>query len=281
MAENTLFQLINGAAGRLAASGDTARLDAELLLAFTLRQTRAWLRAHGDEPVAPEAVESFNQLVERRRQGEPVAYLVGRREFWSLDLAVRTGVLIPRPDTETLVQAALEVGGDAGTVADLGTGTGAVALALATERPQWSLVATDVDPVAVELARSNARTLGLSDRVIVFGTSGDWFNALANLRFDLIVSNPPYIAEHDTHLDQGDVRFEPRTALVSGIDGLVDIGAIIASARDYLNDDGWLLLEHGFDQAERVAALLHAAGFRAVRHWQDLSGHIRVTGGQQ
>lgn len=298
MAENTLLQLINDATRRLAANGESARLDAEILLAHALGRPRTWLRAHADEPTTADAAAAFERLVQRRLHGDPVAYLVGRREFWSMDLAVTPGVLIPRPDTETLVAAALEIGGGAASVADLGTGTGAIALALAQERPQWRIVATDIDPVALELASGNAAALGLGDRVTFLdsrpeGRSYDekdhrgsdpmvannpWYAAIAGRRFDLIVSNPPYIAEYDPHLNQGDVRFEPRAALVSGIDGLDDIGAIIASARDHLNHDGWLLLEHGYDQATAVADLMEAAGFGAARHWRDLGGHVRVTG---
>lgn len=295
MAENTLLQLINDASRRLAASDESARLDAEVLLAHALGRPRTWLRAHADESTPAQAVAAFEQLVQRRLHGEPVAYLVGRREFWSLDLAVSPGVLIPRPDTETLVQAALDIGGDASSAVDLGTGTGAIALALAKERPHWRIVATEADPIALELARSNASRLGLGDRVTFESASvaseekdsrlegrsyGAWYEPLVGRRFDLIVSNPPYVAEFDPHLEHGDLRFEPRGALVSGEDGLDDIRAIIAGARSHLYREAWLMLEHGYDQADAVAALMDAAGFSAVRHWRDLGGHVRVTGAQ-
>lgn len=304
MAENTLLQLINNAAGRLAAASESARLDAEILLAHALGRPRTWLRAHADAPTCAGNATDFEKLVQRRLDGEPVAYLVGRREFWSLDLAIRPGVLIPRPDTETLVQAALEVAGTDATVVDLGTGTGAVALALASERPHWRIVATEADPLAFDLARENAEALGLDDRIEILlaavrgsqirshdneenrgsdpmVANNPWFSALNGMRFDLIVSNPPYIAHDDPHLDHGDVRFEPRSALVSGPEGLDDIRAIIAGACDHLNAGGWLLLEHGHDQGARVAALLQDTGLTDIRHWHDLAGHTRVTGGRR
>lgn len=304
MADITLHQLIDDATKRLAETSDSARLDAEILLGHALGRPRTWVLAHDNDRAPPAARDKFRVLVDRRVLGEPVAYLTGKREFWSLDLGVRPGVLIPRPDTETLVQAALELGGEDCRVVDLGTGSGAIALALASERPRWRIVATDSEPAALEVARANAEGLGLADRITFVAADGrgsqirsygieenrgsdpmvanrSWYQVLDGMRFDLIVSNPPYVAEFDPHLDQGDVRFEPRTALVSGLDGLNDIGAIIAGAREHLNDNGWLLLEHGHDQSAKVADLMHAVGFDTIRHWMDLGGHVRVTGGRR
>lgn len=276
MAENTIDRVLGRATARLAAASDSARLDAELLLSRVLGRGRASFRAHADERVLDEAAARFDALVARRAAGEPVAYLLGEREFWSLALEVAPGVLIPRPDTETLVAAALEVGDGVTEAADLGTGSGAVALALASERPAWRIVATDADPVALGIARRNAARLGF-ERVAF--ALGDWCAALGARRFDLIVSNPPYVRTDDPHLTRGDLRAEPRRALVAGADGLDAIRAITACAPAHLTPGGRLLLEHGHDQAEAVAALLRDAGFTGIRHWQDLAGHTRVTGG--
>jgi release factor glutamine methyltransferase len=281
MDENTIQQLITEAAARLAGRSDSARLDAELLLAHAVGKRRAWLRAHADEsPTGPER-DAFEALLVRRIEGEPVAYLLGSREFWSMTLAVAPGVLIPRPDTETLVHAALEAcDDDDAAVADLGTGSGAIALALARERPDWRIVASEADDVALEIARANTASCGLVDSVTVRAAQDGWFGALGRERFKLIVSNPPYIAEDDPCLRQGDLRFEPHGALVAGNDGLDDLRAIVSGAPVHLLPGGWLLLEHGFEQADAVAALMLSAGFGDVRHWRDLAGHQRVTGGR-
>lgn len=271
----TVQDVLRSAAETLARVSGSARLDAEVLLADTLDRDRAWLRAHGDDPLDDDARDRFDALVARRAAGEPVAYLTGEREFWSLAFEVSPAVLIPRPDTETLVAAALEVGGARAAVADLGTGSGAVAVALAHERPAWRVVATDRDDAALAIARRNAARHGVS----VEFRQGDWCGALGQDRYDLIVSNPPYVRDADPHLARGDVRFEPRTALAAGPDGLDDIRRILACARAHLGADGWLLLEHGHDQADAVAALMEQAGYSGVRHWTDLGGIIRVTGG--
>ena len=218
-------------------------------------------------------------LLERRKQGEPVAYLLGRQGFWTLDLQVAEHTLIPRADTELLVEAALQLA-DADSslnVLDLGTGTGALALALASERPQWSVTGVDRIESAVALAQSNQRQLQLAN---VQFLHSHWFSALSAQRYDLILSNPPYIADNDPHLQQGDVRFEPLSALVSGADGLDDLRLIIAQASSYLNAEGWLLLEHGFEQAGAVRALLLQAGFVGVCSQRDLSGHERISLGR-
>lgn len=257
----------------------TAQLDAELLLAFVLEKPRSYLYTWPDKTVTEAQVAAFMTLLERRQRGEPVAYLLGRQGFWTLDLQVAKHTLIPRADTELLVEAALQLADASSTlkVLDLGTGTGALALALASERPLWAVTGVDRIESAVALAQNNQRQLQLAN---VEFLSSHWFSALTAQRYDLIVSNPPYIADNDPHLQQGDVRFEPLSALVSGPDGLDDIRLIIAQAPSYLTANGWLLLEHGFDQASAVRELLQQAGFIDVSSQRDLSGHQRISLGR-
>lgn len=254
------------------------RLDAELLLAHALGQSRSYLRTWPErEPDAAQCA-AFAALLERRRAGEPVAYLLGRQGFWSLDLEVAPHTLIPRPDTELLVETALALGpGGPARVLDLGTGTGAIALALACERPAWQVLGVDRVSEAVQLAERNRARLGLGNARFVESV---WFSTLGGERFALIVGNPPYIAADDRHLSEGDVRFEPASALVAGEDGLADIRRIVAEAPEHLEAGGWLLLEHGYDQAEAVRALFAARGFAAVESRRDLGGHQRITLGQ-
>lgn len=255
--------------------------EAVLLLLHVLVRPRAWLYAHGDDRLAADAAHRFEQLVARRSAGEPVAYLVGSRGFWTLDLAVTPDTLIPRPETELLVEQAL-ARLDAGTparVADLGTGSGAIALAIASERPRARVVATDRSEAALAVARGNAMANGLGDRVEF--RAGDWFAPLAGKRFDLVASNPPYIAAGDPHLGQGDLRHEPPSALASGPDGLDAIRTIVAAAPEHLLAGGWLLLEHGFDQGPAVRALLQAAGFDQVATVPDLEHRDRVSLGRR
>lgn len=256
----------------------TAALDSELLLAHAIGKPRSFLRTWPEHQPEPAQVEVFAGLLARRRAGEPVAYLLGEQGFWSLDLQVSAATLIPRPDTERLVELALELGpARSARVLDLGTGTGAVALALASERPAWEVMATDVVPAAVALAESNRARLALTNVKV---QHSDWFAHLEVAPFDLIVSNPPYIRSADPHLECGDVRYEPATALVSGADGLDAIRHIVQCAPGYLNDGGWLLLEHGWDQAAAVVALLEQRGFVDARSWQDIGGQQRVSGGR-
>lgn len=254
------------------------RLDAELLLAHALGQSRSYLRTWPErEPDAAQCA-AFAALLERRRAGEPVAYLLGRQGFWSLDLEVAPHTLIPRPDTELLVETALTLGpGGPARVLDLGTGTGAIALAVACERPAWQVLGVDRVSEAVQLAERNRARLGLGNARFVESV---WFSTLGGERFALIVGNPPYIAAADRHLSEGDVRFEPASALVAGEDGLDDIRRIVAEAPEHLEAGGWLLLEHGYDQAEAVRALFAARGFAAVESRRDLGGHQRITLGQ-
>ena len=253
----------------------SARLDAEWLLAAVLGKPASYLRTWSERELAPEQVAAFDDCLKRRRAGEPVAYILGRQGFWSLELEVAPDTLIPRPDTELLVETALALLPEAAAnVLDLGTGSGAIALALASERPAWRVLGVDRIDAAVELAERNRCRLAL--RNCRFQRS-DWFAALAPAEFDLIVSNPPYIRADDRHLGEGDVRFEPASALVSGADGLDDIRRIVATAPNWLAPGGWLLLEHGFDQADAVRALLEAAGLEAVESRRDLGGQWCVS----
>jgi release factor glutamine methyltransferase len=253
--------------------------DAALLLAHALSRPRSWLYAHGGDAIDAQALASFAALVARRAAGEPVAYLTGTRGFWSFDLAVSPATLIPRPETERLVELALaRLPRDAALrVADLGTGSGAIALALAHERPRAQVVATDASEAALAIAQANARRLGLGN---VEFRHGHWCAPLREDRFDLIASNPPYIADDDAHLHQGDLRFEPPAALASGRDGLDAIRCIVGDASAHLVEGGWLLLEHGWQQGRALRELLQSAGFTAVASEQDLEMRDRVTLGQ-
>lgn len=268
--------LLAAAAQRL--GGEEARLEAEVLLLQVLQRPRAWLYAHAEDELDDAAMEAFAALVRRRERGEPVAYIVGRREFWSLDLAVTPATLIPRADTERLVELALQrlPPDRAVDVADLGTGSGAIALAIAHERPLARVLASDASAEALAVARDNAAENTISNVEFVLGR---WFAPLDARRFGLIVSNPPYIAAADAHLHRGDLRFEPASALASGADGLDDIREIVAAAGTHLLPGAWLLLEHGHDQAAAVRSLLERAGFVEIDSWQDLAGNDRVSGG--
>lgn len=259
--------------------GVEGRHEAELLLLHVLGRERGWLFAHATDLLDPATAEAFAALLQRRIAGEPVAYLLGRRGFWTLDLAVSPATLIPRPETERLVELALErlPEGVPLRIADLGTGSGAVALALASERPLAQIVATDMSGDAIAVAAGNARQHGLAN---VAFRQGSWHAPLAGERFDLIASNPPYIASDDPHLAQGDLRFEPATALASGHDGLDDIRLIIAGAPAHLQPGGWLLVEHGWDQGEAIRALLEGAGFVEVETALDLEQRDRVSLGR-
>ena len=275
---STIRDLLMVASRRLTGSSDSARLDAEVLLAAALNRPRSYLLAWPEQSVAPESVARFAAWLERRRNGEPVAYLLGRREFWSLELEVTTDTLIPRPETELLVELALaRLPADQPlTVADLGTGSGAIALALALERPQARIIATDQSLAALAVARRNARQLNLAH---VEFRQGDWCGPLARERFDLIIANPPYVAVNDPRWRQGGLRFEPPAALIAGPDGLDALRMIIAQAPDYLQPGGGLLLEHGYDQGEAVPALLRERGFNPVADHQDSAGLSRASSG--
>ncbi|MFD0739936.1 peptide chain release factor N(5)-glutamine methyltransferase [Lysobacter koreensis] len=254
--------------------------EAEWLLAHLLGQSRGWLYAHGDHELDAEVAASFDALLARRVAGEPVAYLTGHRGFWHFDLQVTPATLIPRPETELLVELALArlPAGRVLRVADLGTGSGAIALAIAHERPLAQVVATDASAAALDVARANAQALGLGN--IAF-REGDWCAPLVDEVFDLIASNPPYLADDDDHLGRGDLRFEPRSALASGPDGLEAFRAIARDAPRHLHPGGWLLFEHGWDQGDAVRAVLDAAGFIDVQTAPDLAQRDRISFGRR
>ena len=267
-------QWLRQATARLSTS-DSARLDAELLLAQVLEKDRTWLYTWSDRELSDGQQQAVDALLQQRQQGVPVAHLLGQREFWSLPLRVNASTLIPRPDTETLVEWALQLPvRDQARVLDLGTGTGAIALALASERCQWQVEAVDAQAQAVQLAQHNAQALQLDVRVY----ASNWFSAV-NGRFDVLVSNPPYIDADDEHLQQGDVRFEPASALVAEHNGLADLFYLIDNAPNWLVEGGWLLLEHGFQQAEAVQQRLRQQGFSQVENRCDLAGQPRISGG--
>jgi release factor glutamine methyltransferase len=259
-------------------SSDSAALDAQLLLCHVIGKSRAWLYTWPDAVLTSGQLRDFNQLCNRRAEGEPVAYVTGRRQFRDMDLVVNPAVLIPRPETELLVELALASGqGKPGPVADLGTGSGAIALALADERPDWQVIATDLSAAALAVAATNLRNSGLSNVQLL---QGAWCEPLpAALEFSVIASNPPYVADHDPHLLLGDLRFEPRPALVAADDGLADIRAITLGAFSRLAAGGTLLLEHGWQQGEAVRATLRARGYANIATHRDLGGRDRVTMG--
>ncbi|WP_243078108.1 peptide chain release factor N(5)-glutamine methyltransferase [Pantoea sp. MQR6] len=258
--------------------GDSPKRDAEILLSFVTGKSRSWLMAFDETLLNDQQLTQLDALLLRRAQGEPVAHLIGEREFWSLPLRVNDATLIPRPDTEILVEQALvRLPATPSRILDLGTGTGAIALAIASERPDCQVVGVDRIEAAVELAQLNAEQLGLSNASF---SLSHWFRDLAPSRFNLIVSNPPYIDANDIHLGQGDVRFEPRSALVAEEAGLADLRTLIEQAPHWIAAGGWLLLEHGWQQEHAVRQLMIKNGYQAVATANDYGGNPRVTFGQ-
>lgn len=274
----TLSQLLSDAADKLASS-DSARLDAEVLLAHALDKQRSYLYSYPEQTLSADTLKIFTALIEKRRQGTPIAYLTGQKEFWSLTLTVNETTLIPRPETELLVEQALKriPVNESLTIADLGTGSGAIAIAIASERPDCSVIASDRQYASILLARQNAVHAKLKN---IHFICSDWCNALTHQCLDLIVCNPPYIAENDPHLSAGDVRFEPHHALAAGPDGMDDIQLIIKQSVNILKPGGWLILEHGFDQQEAVQKQLQENNYTGIETCKDLAGHPRVSLGQ-
>ena len=270
-------------AAQLQNVSDSARLDVELLLAQVFNKDRSYFFSWPEKELTSTQLAKFEQLFARRLTGEPIAHILGEREFWSLSLQVNASTLIPRPDTELLVELALDLFPEQNIRAlDLGTGTGAIALALASEKPLWHFLALDQSQAACDLAESNRKMLGINNVQVL---QSHWFSALKSpalsvKRFDLIVSNPPYIDENDAHLSEGDVRFEPLSALVADDAGLADIKHITGAAIEFLNPGGYLLLEHGYNQAAAVRGILTLAGFASVTSEKDLNGNDRATLGR-
>jgi len=273
-----LDDLLRTATQRLAETSPSPRLDARLLARHALGVNDTWLVAHGRDDIDASVVAAFEVMLARRAAGVPVAYLLGEREFFGRPFRVTPDTLIPRPETELLVETALQrlAARSRAEVLDIGTGTGCIAITLKLARPDWSLTAVDVSQGALTVARDNGERLGAE----VAWKESDLFGALSWRRFDLIVGNPPYVAEGDTHLAQGDLRFEPLGALASGPDGLDALRKIVKLAPTYLENSGWLILEHGWDQAEAVAGLLDDAGFVERFLIRDLAGQARVSGGR-
>ena len=262
----------------LALTANEARFEVQMLLQHVLKVTRAHLLAHPEQVLEKAQVVAYAALLQRRLRGEPIAHILGEREFFGLSFKVTPATLIPRPETELLVDLALQKmpPDRACRALDLGTGSGAIALSIAHSRPDANVVAVDVSEAALLVARENAQRLGIANLTFM---QSEWFSGLDGQRYDLIVSNPPYIAAGDVHLSRGDVRFEPVSALASGADGLDDIRRIVIQAGDFLEHEGWLLLEHGYDQAESVRILLQRSGFAEVFSVKDIAGIERVSGG--
>ncbi|MDN3488447.1 MULTISPECIES: peptide chain release factor N(5)-glutamine methyltransferase [unclassified Pseudoalteromonas] len=274
----TVENAIATGANLLASSSDSAKLDAQVLLLNILQKPRSYLFTWPEKQLTDQQYQAFQHACERRLQGEPVSHITGCREFWSLQLEVNPTTLIPRPDTETLVELALECEVPKNAkVLDLGTGTGAIALALGSEMPTWDITAVDRIDDAVALAKRNQQRLAINNVTV---EQSNWFSALKNKKFDLIVTNPPYIEHDDVHLYQGDVRFEPLSALIADDAGMADIKQIITQSRDYLHASGYLLIEHGFEQSAAVRHIFNQMAFINVSTVKDLGNNDRVTFGQ-
>jgi len=271
----TIAQSLN-AARQLIRSSSSPRIDSEALLCHVLKCNTAHLMTWPDKELDQHDVTLFNQLINKRIAGMPIAYIIGEKEFWSLSLKVTDATLIPRPETELIVETLLSkfsIDKHLDLI-DLGTGSGAIAITLAHTMPKWRLTATDISSAALKIATNNAEQYQLDNIEFI---QSDWFDSLENQHFDIVISNPPYIADYDTHLNEGDVRFEPRSALVSGATGMDDINIIASQAKDHLRDNGWLILEHGYDQKELVFNCLTEADYINIIQCIDLAGNPRVT----
>jgi release factor glutamine methyltransferase len=275
---STIAEVLQWAYSQLAATSESAHIDAEALLLHCLNKNRSFLYTWPERQLTSDQFKAYSQMIDKRQKGTPVAHIIGEREFWSLPFIVDDSTLIPRPDTEILVETALNLSvRHNAKVLDLGTGTGAIALSLASERPKWRITAIDNVLEAVELAKANRGNLNLPDVEII---QSDWFSAVEQRDFDLIVSNPPYIDEADEHLHLGDVRFEPQSALTAGNEGYADLFYIAAQAREYLLPGGYLLLEHGYEQAIKVRKKLIELGYKNVATVRDFGSNDRCTLGQ-
>lgn len=279
MTNLNIKEAIKTAQQRFESISDSARLDAECILSFVLQKPLVYLRTWPEYKLDSVEINKFLSLSDRRAQGEPIAYILGCKQFWSLDLKVSKDTLIPRPETETLVEQAISITKqqDVNSILELGTGSGAIAIAVSSEllqmNQQSNIIATDISPQALNIAKQNATT---HKQPIEFIES-DWFNAIPSQQFDLIISNPPYIEQDDEHLTQGDVRFEPINALVSGDDGLTSIRTIIEQAKSWLRPNGWLILEHGYNQAEAIRQLFKNNGYSNIQTVHDLSKNDRIS----
>lgn len=266
------------AAVNLAKTSPTPQLDAEILLCHVLKKNRTYLYAYSEHVLDTTSYQLFESFIQKRIEGLPIAYLTQEREFWSLPLCVTSDTLIPRPETELLIERTLSLLGHRShcSVLELGTGSGAISIALATERPEWKILAVDISKPALSVAQKNIERHQLHNITLM---ASDWFQAIPDQTFDLILSNPPYLALHDPHQHQGDLRYEPKQALVSGEDGLDDIHKIIKASRHYLVTGGLLLLEHGYNQAQAVKACLLREKYHDIQCWQDTAGIDRVSAG--
>ncbi|MDE3270547.1 peptide chain release factor N(5)-glutamine methyltransferase [Pseudoalteromonas sp. G4] len=275
MSNYSLEQALAFGASALNTTSESPKLDAEVLLLATINQSRTYLFTWPEKELTDDQQSHFIAAIEKRKLGKPVAHITQCREFWSLNFKVSPATLIPRPDTETLVELALTKATEkTGKLLDLGTGTGAIALSLASELVNWQVTAVDFKPEAVELATENKHALQIENAEIL---QSDWFNALSDSQFDIIVSNPPYIDPQDPHLQQGDVRFEPLSALVAKKQGMADIEHIIKASRKYLKAKGWLLIEHGYDQGQLVRDFFAKMAYKVITTEKDLGGNDRVT----
>ena len=274
----TIKHALQQATARLKTTSSTPRIDAETLLLHTLKNTRAFLYAHDTDVLNPGVLATFEALIANRSLGVPIAYLTQSKEFWSLPLRVTPATLIPRPETELLVECTLALLAEQqqATILELGTGSGAIAIALAASRPDWHITACDISNDALNIATHNASQCKLNN---ITWIHSNWFQSIPPQTFDAIISNPPYLADNDPHLSQEDLRFEPRLALTSGADGLTALSHIIQTAPRYLKSQGCILLEHGYQQTEQVFHLLKTAHFEKLQNWLDLQHHPRVSGG--